>query len=442
MIPKMHTRGTSFKGACAYILHDPKTTTRDRVLFNDTCNTVLDADNAWVEMFATARDQSELKKAAGQDARGRKNTKPVLHISLSWAADEKPDHDHMKSTARSALDALGLSEHQAVMAAHGDKDHLHIHIVVNTIHPLTGMTAPLKYTKERLSRWAEAYERIHGIHCEQRIENNRKRDEAVRAREASALLMNASELPAQAPLPYVPVKYQGPNRREWFDRKEISDRMKRLRAELDLVHAPHRAALRQRQDAAFKDLQRNTRAALEHARAGVRQNYKPQWREMYRQQKRELRFVAQTATLFERAVFVFAQRDRLGRSKPISFRTAAELIRRPSKLLARLEAVYERERRTLARTEKADLSVYHERIWQQHKVRIGKLKDEQASERTAQREDHFIATRAITLELAKASLSAESQATAANQNLQADTIKEQMHEWRKRNQDRDFGREM
>lgn len=65
----------------------------------------------------------------------------------------------MRETALSCLNALGLGEHQAVMAAHSDKEHLHVHIVVNTIHPETGMTAPLKYSKEKLSRWVEAYER-------------------------------------------------------------------------------------------------------------------------------------------------------------------------------------------------------------------------------------------------------------------------------------------
>ncbi|MCK9910420.1 relaxase/mobilization nuclease domain-containing protein, partial [Microbacteriaceae bacterium K1510] len=113
----------------------------------------------------TARDQAALKEQSGQSARGRKNTKPVLHYTLSWAIGENPSPEHMRETALSSLKALGLDQHQAVMAAHSDKEHLHVHIVVNTIHPETGLTAPLKYTKERLSRWAEAYEREYGIHC-------------------------------------------------------------------------------------------------------------------------------------------------------------------------------------------------------------------------------------------------------------------------------------
>ena len=171
VIPRLHKRGMSFKGACAYILHDPKTTSRERVQWTETCNLISKADDAWFEMFATARDQAALKEQSGHDARGRKNTKPVLHVSLSWALTDNPTPQHMQETAKAALNAMGLADHQAVIAAHGDKKHLHVHMVVNTIHPETGMTAPLKYTKERLSRWAEGYERAHGIHCEQRIEN-------------------------------------------------------------------------------------------------------------------------------------------------------------------------------------------------------------------------------------------------------------------------------
>jgi hypothetical protein len=124
-----------------------------------------------------------LKAEAGKDARGRKNTKPVLHYSLSWAIGENPTPEHMRETALSSLKVLGLSGHQALMAAHSDKDHLHVHIVVNTINPETGLTAPLKYTKERLSRWAEAYEREHGIHCQERIRNNAEREQAAKARD-------------------------------------------------------------------------------------------------------------------------------------------------------------------------------------------------------------------------------------------------------------------
>lgn len=452
MIPRLHKRGASFKGACQYILHDPKTTSRERVLWTDISNLVNKADDAWFEMFATARDQAELKRQSGQDARGRKNQKPVMHLSLSWAIGENPTQQHMLETARSALNAIGLGEHQALIAAHNDKQHLHVHMVVNTIHPVTGMTAALKYTKERLSRWAEAYEKEHGLHCEQRVANNRQRDESTKARQASALLMVGDisglrdpNAEAKKP-PYVPVKHKGPSRREWFAIKDLKDRMSRLRAAMDLPLKVERNALREHHDLAYKALRKETANALDHARSGIREQFKPQWRDLYRIQKRELRHVA-GASVFERAVFVFGQRDRLRHSKPLSLRSAMQLIRNPAKLAGRLETVHARERRSLAQMEKTQAHVYADRIWSQHAVRLEKLKSDQSAERRQQREAHHAATRSVTLQMAKASLAqdcATPDQIPANTNgfKRVDEIKQKMAEWRRKNTGRDFGREL
>ena len=49
------------------------------------------------------------------------------------------------------------------------------------------MTSPMKFTKLELSKWAEAYEKEHGIHCEERIKNNEERrrpGSRTRARDA------------------------------------------------------------------------------------------------------------------------------------------------------------------------------------------------------------------------------------------------------------------
>ncbi|MCZ7593663.1 MAG: relaxase/mobilization nuclease domain-containing protein [Hyphomicrobium sp.] len=142
MIPRLHKRGQSFKGACGYILHDAKTTSHDRVLWTNKLNIFSHPDDAWFEMFSVARDQALIKELAGKDARGRKNTRPVLHYTLSWAASDNPSPEHMRETALSSLKALDLLGHQVLMAAHSDKEHLHVHIVVNSIHPDTGLTAP------------------------------------------------------------------------------------------------------------------------------------------------------------------------------------------------------------------------------------------------------------------------------------------------------------
>jgi hypothetical protein len=414
-------------------------------------------------MFATARDQAELKRQSGQDARGRKNTKPVLHYTLSWAIGENPTPQHMRETALSSLKALGLDGHQAVMAAHSDKDHLHVHIVVNTIHPVTGMTAQLKYTKEHLSRWAEAYEREHGVHCEQRIANNEKRKEIAAARQAD---------PSRE---FVAVKHQQTARAEWFDKKVLLERMKELRAEIrPLMPQPNpeiRKAMTAQHRADREALYQGTVAAVDHARSSVFARYRPQWRDLYRAHKSETKHLLRAATHpFERAVFVYSQRQRLGNGKPLTIRQMFQLIMKPDRLLQRVEAIQNKERRSLARAEKADKKQISERLWLQYRTRIDTVREQQKEERFAmvrEREAHLRTV--VTFALAKESLTADRQPandsppeqqalealpapasafnTAVNtrspaQMAQVEKIKQQMEEWRKRNPGRDFGREM
>ena len=45
------------------------------------------------------------------------------------------------------------------------------------------------------------------------------------------MAQSRNEGPAKAP--YVPVKHQATNRKQWFEKKELADRMKAMRATLD-----------------------------------------------------------------------------------------------------------------------------------------------------------------------------------------------------------------
>lgn len=75
---------------------------------------------------------SEMTVAAAQSTR---TTQPVMHISVSYAEGEQPTPEQMRADARRVLKSLGLSENQAVVIAHNDKDHPHFHIAVNRVGP-------------------------------------------------------------------------------------------------------------------------------------------------------------------------------------------------------------------------------------------------------------------------------------------------------------------
>lgn len=466
----------SFKKACWYILHDEGKDTSERVLWADTVNILSAPEDAWFEMFSVYRDQSELKRRSGRDARGRKNTRPVLHYTLSWAATDNPSPEHMKATALSSLRALGLEDHQVLMAAHSDKEHPHVHIVANTIHPETGMTAPLKYTKEALSRWAEAYEREHGVHIEQRLKNNELRDNLRMAKHATKLLRKTLAEQEHA-MPFVPVKHKAAQREDWLDRKDIIDRMKKLRKEIEPLlptyNAPQRKDLWKRQLGERDSLDQNTEAAVDHARTAVFEHYRPQWRELYRSQKKELKRLQHEATHpFERAVFVYSQRERLGNGKPLTFRQMVQFILKPERLMKRVADVQGKERRSLASAETTEKRAVTKRLWEQHKARFEVMRSRQQQERVAARSEHEAQLRSVvTFDFAKESLLAERQAARSAQTVsfspeptvlapvsetfntsvntrspaqmaRVEAIKRQMEEWRKQNPGRDFGHEL
>ncbi len=188
MVPRTSRQGSSFTGAWKYYAHDKRTAqqreagqevrTRERVAFTHTENlSGIEDDRAAVGlMIDTARQSKRCEK-------------PVYAFSLAWHPDEDaPDKARMIEAGREALKALGMQEHQALMVAHTDTAHPHVHVIVNRVHPETGKAINLYKDQEKLSAWALAYERTQGkVYC--------------RAREFNALARQAAREQDGRPAP-------------------------------------------------------------------------------------------------------------------------------------------------------------------------------------------------------------------------------------------------
>jgi hypothetical protein len=338
MIPRLHARGTSFKGAAAYLFHDKgQAKTAERVAWVHSLNLWTEKpQDAWFEMMDTWRERGALKKAAGLPATGRDNKQPVLHFSLSWHANDAPTAQQMKEAAQDALKALGLQDHQALIIAHRDEPHPHVHLLVNTVHRHTGKTASLSYSKETLSRWAEAYQLARGQeHCPERVKNNAQRAELKKERTAEkATRKQAQERGERVPprKPYQPVKDRSLSRKEWMDKAQIVARMKEMHTAVSTLQKPERDALSFKHRQARIALFDQGRAAVSKVYAQAKADYRPIWRERYRQQREEARYVDRVAAShpFERAVYVFQNRDRLaGPGKRLSLAEMTGLILSP-----------------------------------------------------------------------------------------------------------------
>jgi hypothetical protein len=65
------------------------------------------------------------------------STNPINHYILSWRENERPTPAQIEESVDILLEEMEMSEHQVIYAAHQDTDNIHVHIVINRIHPDT-----------------------------------------------------------------------------------------------------------------------------------------------------------------------------------------------------------------------------------------------------------------------------------------------------------------
>ncbi len=59
----------------------------------------------------------------------------TYHLLLSFPDGERPDNEQLRTMAETAAKALGYGEHQRIAVVHDDTDNLHMHLIINKIHP-------------------------------------------------------------------------------------------------------------------------------------------------------------------------------------------------------------------------------------------------------------------------------------------------------------------
>jgi hypothetical protein len=189
LVPKLLSSGRSFKGLAQYLTHDPKAQTQQRLAWTHTLNCAHDDPASAVhEMYTTCLDAELLKEQAGVRAGGRALQRPAKHFSLNWHPEEEPTKEDMIATTEGFLKHMGWQEHQALLVAHNDTEHAHVHVMLSAIHPETGLKLDDSFEKRRAQEWARDYEREHGkIYCQQRMLDPAQREDSP-TREAALKL--------------------------------------------------------------------------------------------------------------------------------------------------------------------------------------------------------------------------------------------------------------
>jgi len=178
MVPHVAARGFSFKGAGLYYLHDKSAKTSERVDWTLTRNVPTnDPNKALKWMTYTAMNADRIKAEYGGSRVGRKSEgKYVYTYSLSWHKDDKPTREEMQNAVFETLDRMKLTDHEAVIVAHRDTDHPHVHVICNLVNPNTGRTHTAQLDHKKLSEWAQEHDqRFERDHCSERIKNNQER---------------------------------------------------------------------------------------------------------------------------------------------------------------------------------------------------------------------------------------------------------------------------
>lgn len=173
-------------GIAQYVLHDKGADTSERVAWTETVNLgTRNPETAARVMAAYSMDQDRLKREAGVKNTGRKSKDHVLHVTLSWHADESKNltKEEQIRAAKWFLREIKADDRQALIVAHNDEPQAHVHLVVSRVSPKDGRLLSSSFEKLNASKWAEKYERDRGkIFCHNRVINNeaRRRGEYVR----------------------------------------------------------------------------------------------------------------------------------------------------------------------------------------------------------------------------------------------------------------------
>jgi hypothetical protein len=125
MIGRTFPFGRGFLGLARYVEHGEAGEHRDRVLWVETRN------------LPTEDPQTAARLMAAHARESVRTQRPVYHFVIAFHPSDPVDRASMRQVVDAVLRRLGLEEHQALIVAHKDTEHPHVHVIVNRVHPRT-----------------------------------------------------------------------------------------------------------------------------------------------------------------------------------------------------------------------------------------------------------------------------------------------------------------
>jgi hypothetical protein len=118
--------GKSFRGCIGYCLEDKLSKSQEIIYKKDRAEILL-----FNQCFGNSKELSRQFNEVRQ--LNAKLSKPVLHLILSMAKDEKVDKNILQNIAEECAKHFSFSNNQFIAVNHNDTGNQHIHIVANRI---------------------------------------------------------------------------------------------------------------------------------------------------------------------------------------------------------------------------------------------------------------------------------------------------------------------
>jgi len=123
----MTSSGHRFLGLARYVLHGRSGEETERVAWTTGRNLGTDDPELAAALMQATADQNVRVEA------------PVYHVTISFDPTDAVTRERMEAVADRVLADLGLAEHQTLLVAHQDRAHQHVHLMINRVHPETGL---------------------------------------------------------------------------------------------------------------------------------------------------------------------------------------------------------------------------------------------------------------------------------------------------------------
>lgn len=87
--------------------------------------------------FLTGKPRSQTAEMLALSEEAVRSPDTINHYVLSWQTGEQPSPEQVEDAVSLFLVELNLGGHQVIYALHADTDNIHLHLVINRVHPDT-----------------------------------------------------------------------------------------------------------------------------------------------------------------------------------------------------------------------------------------------------------------------------------------------------------------